>query len=338
MLGGASSAVNAPRAAARAPVPRQPLPRRASVGVYWRSSRTKEVSLITSMTGYGRAEAAKDGVRLEIEIRSVNNRFLDLAIRLPRALSPLEGKVKEIVQSEVARGRVNVSVSLDEASAAAEEIDFDPAVAEATIAFLKKMKKQFRLAGEIEVGTLAAFPEIVKRRKKEWSEEELWPLAEKLLRKALKDFNAMRATEGKALAADLRKRVALLDRELDRIEKRSPKRALEAKEALRRRVNELLKSESMQISEERLAAEVAILVDRMDCTEEVVRFRSHNAQFLECLDDGEAVGKRLNFLLQEMNREANTIGSKANDAEVARGAILLKEETEKIREQIQNIE
>lgn len=294
--------------------------------------------MIVSMTGYGRAESAKDGVRLEVEVRSVNNRFLDLAMRLPRVLSPLEGKIKEIVQTEVSRGRVNVSITLDEGAAAAEEIDFDPAVAEATIAFLKKMKRRFRLAGEIEVGTLAAFPDIVKRRKKEWSEEEMWPPAEKLLRKALKEFHAMRRAEGKALEADLRKRIAILERELNLIERRSPSRVQEAREALRRRVNELLSGEGIQIAEERLAAEIALMADRLDCTEEVVRFHSHNAQFLACLSEGDAVGKRLNFLLQEMNREANTIGSKSNDAEIARASIVLKEEVEKIREQIQNIE
>jgi len=294
--------------------------------------------LIASMTGYGRAESIKDGVRLEVELRAVNNRFLDLAIRLPRALAPLENRMKEIIQAEVARGRVNVSVSLDENSASAEEIDFDPAVAEATVAFLKKMKKRFRLAGDIEVGTLASFPEIVKRRKKEWSEEELWPLTEKLLKKALKDFNSMRLAEGKALATDLRKRIAILEKELERIEKRAPKSVAESKEALRRRVNQLLSGENIQISDERLAMEIAVLVDRLDCTEEVVRFRSHNAQFLACLDGGDAVGKRLNFLLQEMNREANTIGSKASDTDIVRGSIVLKEEVERIREQIQNLE
>ena len=294
--------------------------------------------MISSMTGYGRAEAAKDGLRLEVEIRSVNNRFLDLAMRLPRAIMPLEGKIKELLQQEISRGRVNVTISLDEGTDGSEDIEFDPAVAEATIAFLKKMKKRYRLAGEIEVGTLAAFPDIVKRRKKEWSEEEVWPLAQGLLKKAVKEFNKMRATEGKALADDLRKRITLLNKELEKVEKRSPRRVAEAKEALRRRVNELLSGESMQISEERLASEIALLVDRMDCTEEVVRFRSHNQQFLECLDEGEAVGKRLNFLIQEMHREANTIGSKANDAEIARASIFLKEEVEKIREQIQNIE
>jgi len=294
--------------------------------------------VISSMTGYGRAEAAKNGLRLEVEIRSVNNRFLDLAMRLPRAIMPLEGKIKELLQQEISRGRVNVTISLDEGNDGTEEIEFDPAVAEATIAFLKKMKSRFRLAGEIEVGTLAAFPDIVKRRKKEWSEEEVWPLAQGLLKKAIKEFNKMRVTEGKALADDLRKRIVLLNKELEKIEKRSPRRAAEAKEALRRRVNELLSGESMQITEERLASEIALFVDRMDCTEEVVRFRSHNLQFLECLDEGEAVGKRLGFLIQEMHREANTIGSKANDAEIARASIFLKEEVEKVREQIQNIE
>lgn len=294
--------------------------------------------MISSMTGYGRAEASKDGVRLEVEIRSVNNRFLDLAMRLPRALFPLEGRIKEFLQNEISRGRVNVTISLDEGTNGTEEIEFDPAVAEATIAFLKKMKTRYRLAGDIEVGTLAAFPDIVKRRKKEWSEEEVWPLAQSLLKKALKEFNKMRLAEGKALSDDLRKRIGLLNKELDRIEKRSPRRVAEAKEALRRRINELLSAESMQISEERLASEIALFVDRMDCTEEVVRFRSHNEQFLQCLDEGDAVGKRLNFLIQEMHREANTIGSKANDSEIARASILLKEEVEKIREQIQNIE
>jgi uncharacterized protein (TIGR00255 family) len=290
------------------------------------------------MTGYGRAEAAADGARLEVEIRAVNNRFFDLVVRVPRALAAVENQVKEIVQSEVARGRVNVSITLDEGADTVEEIDYDPQVAEATIAFLKKMKKRFRLAGDVEVATLAAFPEIVKRRRKTWSEEELWPLADRLLRKALAEFNKMRRAEGKALAKDLKMRVGLLNRELGLIEKRSPARAAEAKEGLRRRVNELLNGEGLRLTEERLAVEIALLADRMDCTEEVVRFRSHNAQFLDCLEDGKGVGKRLNFLLQEMHREANTIGSKANDAEIARRSIVLKEEVEKIREQIQNIE
>jgi len=293
--------------------------------------------MIESMTGYGRAEASVDGARLEVEVRAVNNRFFDLVVRLPRVLNALEPQVKEVVQAEVSRGRVSVSVSLDEGSEAAEQIDFDPATAEATIAFLKKMKKRFNLAGEIDVATLVSFPEIVKRRRKTWGEEELWPLAEKLLKKALADFNKMRRAEGKALAKDLKMRLGLLDRELGKIEKRSPLRAKEAKEQMRKRVNELLNGEG-RLSEERLAVEISLLADRLDCTEEVVRFRSHNAQFHGCLDEGAAMGKRLNFLLQEMHREANTIGSKANDAEIAKSAIILKEEVEKIREQIQNIE
>ncbi len=294
--------------------------------------------MIESMTGYGRAEATVDGARLEVEVRAVNNRFFDLVMRLPRVLNALEPQLKEVVQGEVSRGRVSVSVSLDEGNdGGAEQIDFDPATAEATIAFLKKMKKRFNLAGEIDVATLVSFPEIVKRRRKTWGEEELWPVTEKLLKKALADFNKMRRAEGKALAKDLKMRLGLLDRELNKIEKRSPLRAKEARDQMRKRVNELLNGES-RLSEERLAVEISLLADRLDCTEEVVRFRSHNAQFLDCINEGSAMGKRLNFLLQEMHREANTVGSKANDAEIAKSAIILKEEVEKIREQIQNIE
>lgn len=294
--------------------------------------------MIESMTGYGRAEADKDGARLEVEIRAVNNRFFDLVVRLPRLLNAFEPQVKEVVQAEVSRGRVSVSINLDEASETVEEIDFDPAVAEATIAFLKKMKKRYKLTGDIDVATLASFPDIVKRRRKTWAQEELWPITERLLKKALADFNKMRRAEGKALAKDLKMRVDLLDHELGVIEKRSPVRAVEAKEQLRKRVNELLNGEGTRLSEERLAQEIALIADRLDCTEETVRFRSHNDQFRDCLSEGKAMGKRLNFLLQEMHREANTIGSKANDAEIAKSAILLKEEVEKIREQIQNIE
>jgi len=288
------------------------------------------------MTGYGRGEIEEKGVRITAELRSVNNRFLEISTKLPRFLTPIEPDIKELIQSRISRGRITASIAWDESSSGGETISLDEELADRYYDLLVELKKRYDLAGQVDLATFAALPDLLKREVPEWEPDEALPLVKEAVEIALDELMAMKTREGSALAEDIKRRINVIFSRLDMIERRSPERVEEVRERLNRRLKELVGS--TQIDESLLMQEVVLFAERADCTEEVVRARIHCEHLIECIEQGGAVGRKLNFLLQELGREANTIGAKAQDAYISENVVLIKEELEKIREQVQNIE
>ncbi len=291
---------------------------------------------IMSMTGFGRSEVRVSGRTVIVEIRTVNHRFFETSMRLPRLLAPAEQQIREIVQASIARGRVSVTVDLEGNGEGDGALVPDDAKIAGYVRLAKKIGSDHKVAGELDINTLLRLPDVLRRETAELTLEEAWPAVKKGIAKALKGVLQMRRREGRALATDLRKRLASIRASIAKVEKRMPLRVEEGRAELRRRVEKALAG--AEIDEGRIVNEIAILSDRLDVTEEVVRGRSHLDQFLRIIREGEGAGRKMNFLLQELQREVNTIGSKANDASVARDVVSMKEEVEKLREQVQNVE
>ncbi|MGD9403443.1 MAG: YicC/YloC family endoribonuclease [bacterium] len=292
--------------------------------------------MIRSMTGYGRGEIEENGIRISAEIKSVNNRFLEVAVKLPRFLAPLESDIRGAVQRRLSRGRLFVDISWDEPGGPAETVVLDEAAADVYYKLLQSLKDRFGLSGEVDLATFASLPELLKKEVKEWEPARALPIVSEALGVALDDLVEMKTKEGEALAHDLRERLNLMLARLDVIEKRAPERVEELRDRLAKRLKEL--NENGEYDEALLTQEVVIFAERTDYTEECVRFRIHCENFIDYLGGGGAVGRKLNFLLQELGREANTIGAKAGDALVSENVVIIKEELEKVREQVQNIE
>lgn len=291
---------------------------------------------MNSMTGFGRAEVCRKDYRLQIELSSVNGRFLECIFRMPRILAGTESKVKEMVAGRISRGKITITVNLEESPSAVGAAAIDPAVAEAYWRQLKRLKKRLGLTGEIELKDVVAHPELLINPDKGLDEDRLWPDLSRLLGKALTELVHMRAREGRNLKRGMRRILTGIRKLVAAIEKQAPKNVNAYKKRLEKRVKDL--GRGIDLDPQRLAEEVTIYADRSDVTEECVRVRSHVKMFSETLDNAGDAGKRLNFILQEMGREANTIGSKSIDSRTATHAIALKEEIEKLREQTQNIE
>lgn len=291
--------------------------------------------MLISMTGFGTGEASAGGSTVSVEVRSVNHRFLDLAFKLPRALQNREGDIKDVVRTRLARGRVSITMSV-ESAAAGRAVTINEAALEQYLAQLRDFAKRHGLEEHVSLDSLMQLPEVVMVRESEPGEDELWPLVEKSLNAALDACLRMRVDEGRALEKDLTDRMALIARTVETIETMAPVVAKKQVETLRKRVAQL--AGDIKVSEDRIAAEIVMLADRTDITEELTRLKSHLAQFNRTIKDGGEVSKRMTYLLQEMHREATTIGSKASDSEVIQHVVVLKEETEKLREQVQNLE
>ncbi|MCI0453298.1 MAG: YicC family protein [Candidatus Latescibacteria bacterium] len=291
--------------------------------------------MLISMTGFGQGEAANAHSTVTVEVRSVNHRFLDIAFKLPRSLQNREPDIKEIVRGKIARGRVSITISVESASSG-RGVALNEAVLEQYLSQLRAFAKRHDLDDRVSLDALVGLPEVVTTKESEPGEDELWPLVDKSLGEALDACNRMRIDEGKALEKDLVDRMKLIEKTVGAIEKLAPAVAKRQVEALRKRVAQL--AGDVAIPQDRIAAEIVMLSDRTDITEEVTRLRSHVAQFNGALKDGGEVSKRLTYLLQEMHREASTMGSKASDTEVIQHVVVLKEETEKLREQVQNLE
>jgi uncharacterized protein (TIGR00255 family) len=287
-----------------------------------------------SMTGFGAAEGRVGAARVGVELRTVNHRFFSPSLKLPGAFARWEGDVRELLRQRIARGHVTLTARAE------RDVDGGGAIDEARFAAyvtqLRALRERHGLAGDVDLATVLRLPDVIVSSAVE--EEDQGSAAELLaiVSRAADALTAMREEEGARLAAALRERVAVVAGALARIEARSPQRLVEQRDRLRQSVRELL--DGLAADEQRIAQEIAILADRLDVSEEMTRFRSHIAAFLGALDEGREVGKRLGFLLQEMLREANTTGSKANDAEILRDVILIKEELERIREQVENLE
>ena len=292
--------------------------------------------MIASMTGYGRAELVEESIKATVEISSVNNRFCDIQFRLPKHLSPLESKLKETILSTITRGKINFTLNWEEASPVASYVKLNDEVADVYFNIMTQLKQRYNLSADIRMDHFLSLPDLVKVEKEEPDLNKAWEIVFKITSQALEEFNQMRKAEGAKLAQDLSERVARLEETISQIKTQAPRSIDNYRNKLKSRIKELV--ESSQVDEHRIELEVALMAERCDVTEECVRFRSHNHQFLSALKEDVPVGKRLTFLLQEMNREANTIGSKAADVEISQKVIFLKEEIEKIREQVQNIE
>ena len=292
--------------------------------------------MVTSMTGFGRGEATSEGITAAVELRSVNSRFLEVSSRLPRSLSLRESEIKEIIRRHVVRGKIGIVVSIERNNGEAVALRINPSTARTYYRLLSDLKKALRLRETIKLEHLLQFSDIMEQEEGASADEAEWEVARRALEAALVGFQQMRSQEGGELASDFRSRIGMLSQQLDEVEALSRGQVPRERERLRERIKQLIEAE--KIDEGRLELEIALLSDRLDVTEECVRFRSHNKFFLEALAGQEAAGRRLNFLVQEMNREVNTIGSKSSAQEIAHIVVGMKEELEKIREQLQNVE
>jgi uncharacterized protein (TIGR00255 family) len=290
--------------------------------------------MIRSMTGFGSADGAVGAARVSVEIRSVNHRFFNPSIKLPAVLSRWESDVRETLRRSISRGHVTVTARVERAQA--PEAVIDETRFAAYVQRLRDLKEQYTLDGPIDLATVLRLPDVVAgdAEQDEGSASELVAIVER----AISALAASREAEGRRLAAFLADRVALVESSVVRLAERAPQRLVEQRERLKTNVAEL--AAGIQLNDERVAQEIAILADRLDVGEELDRFRSHLAAFREALagNGTDGVGKRLGFLLQELLREANTTGSKANDASMTRDVVAIKEELERIREQVENLE
>jgi len=291
--------------------------------------------MLISMTGFGTGEATSPTSAVTVEVRSVNHRFLDLAFKLPRSIQNREADIKDVVRAKLARGRVTISINVESPMAGCA-ITINEHVLETYIAQLRAFAKKHGLEERLTLDTLMQLPEVVTARELEPAEDEVWPLVEKSLGIALDACVKMRVEEGKALERDLVQRMQLIDRTVTAIEKIAPDVAKRQVETMRKRL--ALLAGELPIGEDRIAAEIVMLADKTDFTEEITRLRSHEAQFNRAIRDGGEVSKKLTYILQEMHREASTIGAKASGSDVIQHVVVLKEETEKLREQVQNLE
>jgi len=288
------------------------------------------------MTGFGAGEIATGAGRYGVEIRSVNHRFCDVVVRIPRDLSPLEDRVRAIVQGRVFRGRVDVAVVRDDYGRRPRTVKADATLAKAYVDALDGLRQTLSIPGGVDLSLLLSLPDLVKIEEEKEDVEASWPAVERGVTTALDRLIAMRDAEGARLGTDLLERLSRLERLAEAIADRAPRVVEDYHARLGRRAQEL--AGDVALDPGRLAAEVALFADRSDIAEEVTRFRSHLVQFRATLGGAGAVGRTLEFIVQEMGRETNTIGSKANDLEITRHVIAVKGELESLREQIQNVE
>ncbi len=292
--------------------------------------------MVRSMTGFGRSQQTVGGLNIQVELKSVNHRYFEYGSRLPRAYNFLDDKLKALVQSRVSRGKVDVVVYIEAAGDATAEVTVDHAVAKATLAALTELRDTYELRDDISTMALARMPDVLKTRPVELDEDAVWEAVKTVAEEALDKFVAMREVEGEKLKADVLSRADLILEKVAVVEERNPQTVKEHMEKVEKRMRELLSTAT--VDEGRLLTEAALFADKIAVAEETVRLRSHIDQLHKLMDSKEAVGRKLDFLVQEMNREANTTGSKAQDLELARVVVDIKAELEKIREQIQNIE
>ena len=292
--------------------------------------------MIKSMTGYGRAVETVNGREFTVELRSVNNRYLDCSVRLPRMLSFAEEAVKQAVKASISRGKVDVFISLRSEAENDVAVSLNKAVLEGYLAAMRQMVTEFGVKDDISVSTVSRLPEVFSVEKQEVDEEQLRSDLLSVVAKALDGYDAMRAAEGKALDNDLRSRGQTILELVSQVEAGNAQTVADYRTRLENKLREVL--ENTAIDESRILTEAAIFADKVAVDEETVRLRSHLEQMNNMLTGGGAIGRKLDFLLQEMNREANTIGSKCTDVRLARIVVDIKAELEKIREQTQNIE
>lgn len=292
--------------------------------------------MVKSMTGYGRARETLNGRDITVEVRSVNNRYLDCTVKMPRSYVFAEDSIKTRVQKAISRGKVDVFVTIDTTAADVTVVSVNEALANGYYHALKQLKDAFALEGEITPVALAKFPDVLMVSRAEEDLEAVAADIGQVVDQALQAYNEMRAVEGQRLAEDIAGRVATIETAVAKVEERSPQTVAEYRARLSNKMAEVLQSTT--IDESRILMEAAIFADKVAVDEETVRLRSHIAQLRNMLQGSAPVGRKLDFLIQEVNRECNTIGSKCNDLTIAQDVVDMKAEVEKIREQVQNIE
>ncbi|MCD7872259.1 MAG: YicC family protein [Clostridiales bacterium] len=292
--------------------------------------------MLKSMTGFGRASEEINGYSITVELKSVNHRYFEFTCRCPRQYSFAEEKLKSFINSRVSRGKVDCFLSVEALNADNADVAVNHTLAAAYVRAASELVKTYRLVNNLGVCELAKFPDVLILRKGQEDEEALWQAIKSVAEKALNSFILMRAAEGEKMRADIFSRAQFILECVSFVEQRSPETVREYNKKLTDRVHELLGDVSLD--ENRIIQEAAIFADKVAVAEETVRLRSHIDQLLEFLNSAEPIGRKMDFLVQEMDREANTIGSKASDVLIARRVVDIKAEIEKIREQIQNIE
>lgn len=292
--------------------------------------------MIKSMTGFGRCEISEAERKFTVELKGVNHRYLDVNIRMPKKLNFFESSIRNLLKQYAQRGKVDIFITYEDFSEGQVLLKYNEALAGEYLKYFKQMEETFSLDNDIKVSTLSRYPEVLTMEEQSMDEEELWNGLKKALEGAFTQFVETRITEGENLKKDLLGKLDEMLVLVDKVEERSPQIVAEYREKLETKVKELLADS--QIEEGRIAAEVVLFADKICTDEETVRLRSHIQHMKSTLEEKEGVGRKLDFIAQEMNREANTILSKANDLEVSNYAIDLKTGIEKVREQIQNIE
>lgn len=293
--------------------------------------------MVRSMTGFGRGTYAEHGKEFTVEIKSVNHRYVDFYIKLPRQIAYLEERVREVAAKSIFRGKVDIFISFEDRSEDSRSVMLDEALAGAYIQAVEKLRDKYGLKDDLSLSFVSRFPDVLRIEKNEDDEEQLWGILSKALEAGVASLVQMREKEGNELRSSLLQKADYMEKIISQIANRSPEVVIEYKQKLENRIKELLNQQT--IDENRIAMEVAIFADRCSIDEELVRLGSHLIQLRDILSiNKQPVGRKLDFLVQEINREINTIGSKSNDIEITKFVLELKSETEKIREQIQNME
>ena len=292
--------------------------------------------MVRSMTGFGRAKYSENGLNITVEFKSVNHRYFEFTSRLPKGYMFLDEKLKSFCQQNISRGKVEAAVIIEDNSEGAASVELNTAYAGAYLAAVKDMSRRYGIKNDVKMSTLVANPELFTVKKQTLSEETVTAAVLKTAEEAMQSFISMREAEGKRLKNDVKSRTDFILEKVAFVEDRSPETVKAYREKLEQKIKELIGD--VQVDEQRLLTETAIFADKVAVAEETVRLKSHIKQFCSLLDSDEPIGRKLDFIVQEMNREANTIGSKAQDIEIAHTVVDIKSEIEKIREQIQNIE
>jgi len=292
--------------------------------------------MVKSMTGYGRSEKITSDYKCTVEIKSVNHRYLDLSIKLPRKLNVFEGEIREVLRDYIQRGKVDVYITYEDYCKEGVNIKYNSALAGEYINYLREMSEEFDIDDDVRVSTISRMPEVLVIEDESFDEDETWKNVKESLQEACDAFVVSRIKEGENLKTDLLKKLDDMSKNVAFIEERAPKVVEDYKTKLTNKIKEVL--EDKQIDESRILTEVCIYSDKVCVDEEMVRLKSHIEAVKDSLEKGGAIGKRLDFLAQELNREANTTLSKSSDLDITNVAITIKTEIEKIREQIQNIE
>lgn len=292
--------------------------------------------MIKSMTGFGRSEIVKGNRKISVEIKSVNHRYLEAGIKMPKKLNVFESRMRDLLKKYATRGKIDIFINYEDDSESQVNLKFNQNIADEYMAIFNNMSEKYNLKNDMTVGGLARFPEVITMDEVQEDEEELWHFIEEAMKAALEQFVNTRILEGENLKKDLLGKLDHMEELVAFVEKRSPEIMKEYRSKLESKVKELLGDTT--IDESRIATEVIIYADKICVDEETVRLRSHIEHARKCLNEDGGIGRKMDFIAQEMNREANTTLSKANDIEISNAAIDLKTEIEKVREQIQNVE